>query len=38
MGLPVWARSATHCKKWHEAQVVVNNQKAPYQVRIVFIN
>ena len=34
MGLPVWARYGDYCSKWHEAQVVVNHQKAPYQVRI----
>ena len=38
MGLPVWTRSGTHGNKWHEAQVVVNSQKVPYQVRIFLIH
>ena len=38
MGLPVWARYGNHSDKWHEAQVVVKNQTAPYQVRIFLIH
>ena len=38
MGLPVWVRYGNHGNKWLEAQVVVDNQKAQYQVRIVLIN
>ena len=28
----VWSLSGEQGDKWHQAQVAVNNQKAPYQV------